>query len=159
MVLWHAGLAMATVWSVFRDPAIDYRLVVAGALLPDVSDLLVLRRPGPAHTLLASALLLVAVMVATHGRRLLRRRLLALPIGSLVHLVLDGVWTRATLLWWPFLGSAFPRLGFRPSLGVTVAEELVGAGAVAWFVGRFHLLARQPLRAFLRTGRLPGVAV
>lgn len=156
MVLWHAGLTLATVWSIFRDPAIDYRLVVAGALLPDVVDLLVVGRPGPAHTLVVSALLLSAVMVATRGRRRLRRRLLALPVGSLVHLVLDGVWARASLLWWPFLGTALPVTGFRPSLAVVIVEEVLGALALAWFVRRFRLLEEGPRRAFLRTGRLSG---
>ena len=38
MLLWFAGLSFVMVWNVFRDPAIDYRLVMVGALLPDVVD-------------------------------------------------------------------------------------------------------------------------
>ena len=34
MVLWFAGGAFLLVWLVFRSPAVDYRLVVVGALLP-----------------------------------------------------------------------------------------------------------------------------
>src|SRR5207302_6909625 len=105
MALWFAGMAVLVVWLVFRDPAIDYRLVAAGALLPDVVD-------GPwggarlLHTLLFSASFLVLVMLATRRRRRARRRWLALPIGTFFHLVLDGMWTHTHTFWWPFFGSA-----------------------------------------------------
>ena len=38
MVFWFAGTAFLAVWLIFRDPAFDYRLVMVGALLPDVVD-------------------------------------------------------------------------------------------------------------------------
>ncbi|MGH9021498.1 MAG: hypothetical protein ACRDV9_00100, partial [Acidimicrobiia bacterium] len=66
------------------------------------------------------------------------------------------VWTRAALLWWPFLGSALPVVGFRPSLAAVFVEEVFGALALVWFVRRFRLLDKGPRRAFLRTGRLSG---
>ena len=84
MILWHAGLALAIVWNVFRDPALDHRLVVAGALLPDAVDL-AWGRPVYAHTLLAPVVVLVAVMLGTRRRRTVRRRLLAVPIGMFLH--------------------------------------------------------------------------
>ena len=103
VILWPAGLALVLVWMIFRDPAIDYRLVVVGALLPDLID-----APfGGArvmHTVVASVVLLVGVMLATRHRRQARRRLLAVPIGTFLHLVLDGMWTRTETFWWPFLG-------------------------------------------------------
>jgi hypothetical protein len=92
MLLWFAGMAFVCVWAVFKDPAIDHRLVIAGALLPDVIDVWSGGR-WVAHTVLFSILLLTAVMLATRGRRLLRRQLLALPIGTFLHLVLDGMWS------------------------------------------------------------------
>lgn len=153
MILWHAGLTLAIVWNVFRDPAVDYRLVVAGALLPDFVDLAA-GRPAHAHTLLASALGLAVVMLATRRRRRARRRLLALPIGMLVHLVLDGIWTQPEVLWWPLLGTAFPEGGLVPSPAVGLAQELVGVWALGWFVWRFRLADAGRRRAFLRSGRL-----
>jgi membrane-bound metal-dependent hydrolase YbcI (DUF457 family) len=156
VILWPAGLSLAIVWQVFHDPAIDYRLVVAGAVLPDLVD-------GPlggarfAHTLLFSVALLAVVMVATRGHRPARRRLLALPIGTFVHLLLDGMWTRAHGFWWPFLGGRLA--GRLPALDhgavVLALEEVAGALVLAWWWRRFGLADRARRMAFLRTGRLP----
>ena len=153
MILWHAGLALAIVWNVFRDPAIDHRLVVAGALLPDLVDLS-FGRPAFAHTLLGPTVVLLAVMVATRGRRRLRRRLLALPIGLFLHLVLDGSWMRPKVFWWPAFGTSFPDGRLLPEVPVVVLEELVGAWALGWLVYRFGLAGADARRAFLRSGRL-----
>jgi membrane-bound metal-dependent hydrolase YbcI (DUF457 family) len=156
VILWFAGLSFLIVWSVFRDTAIDYRLVMAGALLPDVIDA-AFGGPRVAHTLIASVALLTAVMLGTRGRRAWRRRLLALPIGTFCHLVLDGVWTRSSLLWWPFLGSGLHDRGLpsveRPAI-VLVLMECAGAAALIWLVARFRLHDAQRWRVFLRTGRL-----
>ena len=153
MILWYAGLALAIVWNVFRDPAVDHRLVVAGALLPDAVDLAA-GHPAYAHTLLAPVVVLTVVMGATRGRRTTRRRLLALPIGMFLHLVLDGTWTRGEVLFWPFLGTTFPDGDLWPPLGLALLEELAGAAALVWFVRRFRLTDPAPRRAFLRSGRL-----
>lgn len=156
VVLWFVGAALVLTWVVFHDPAIDHRVLVAGALLPDVVD-------APfggariAHTVTASAALLVGVMLATRGRRHARRRWLALPIGTFVHLLADGVWSSATTFWWPFLGGALnerlPSIDHGPA--VVLVEEVAGALAIAWFVRRFHLADPQARTTFLRTGRLP----
>ena len=37
MLLWFAGGAALIVWVVFKDPSIDYRLVMLGAVLPDLA--------------------------------------------------------------------------------------------------------------------------
>src|SRR5919202_4975542 len=134
MLLWPAGLALVLVWGVYRDPAIDYRLVVAGAVLPDAVD-------GPfggarfLHTLVASVVLLAVVMVATRGRRRERRRWLAVPMGTFSHLLADGVWARTSTFWWPFLGGRLQgRLpGVEHGLAVLVVEEALGGAALVWF--------------------------
>lgn len=144
------------VWQVFRDPAIDHRLIVAGALAPDLVD-------GAfggarwAHTLAASVALLLVVMVATRGRRGTRRRLLALPIGAFLHLVLDAMWARTEVFWWPAFGLSFS--GARlPSLSrpgaVLVLQELVGLAALVWWWRRFRLSDPDRRAVFLRTGRV-----
>ena len=156
MLLWFAGMAFVIVWSVFRDTAIDYRLVMAGALVSDVID-----APfgGAAvfHTLVAAVSVLVVVMLATRGRRHLRRRLLALPIGVFCHLVLDGMWTRTDTFWWPFLGDGFDSEGL-PSLErplvVLVVFEMVGFAALWWGYRRFRLYEPERRSQFIRTGRL-----
>lgn len=156
MALWFAGMSFLIVWTVFKDTAIDYRLVIAGALLPDVVDGL-LGGPRVLHTLTFSVALLIAVMLATRGRRTLRRRLLALPIGTFCHLLLDATWTRSATFWWPFLGTRFSDSGLpslqRP-LAVIVGLEVAGLAALLWARGRFRLHEPERRRLFLTTGRL-----
>lgn len=156
MLLWFAGGALVAVWQVFKDPAIDYRLVMAGAVAPDVVD----GAWGGArvlHTLAFSVVLLGAVMLATRGRRGARRRFLALPIGTFLHLVLDAVWARTEVFWWPLSGLSFGGAGL-PSLSRPAAllalQELAGAAALAWWWARFRLGEPERRRYFARTGRL-----
>jgi hypothetical protein len=154
VLLWFAGASLVIVWSVFHDPAIDHRLVVAGALLPDLIDVWSGGR-WFAHSVLFSVLLLTGVMVGTTGRRLLRRRLLALPIGTFLHLVLDGMWTDKRVFWWPAFGGSFGDRGL-PSLDrglLDVPLELLGLVALVWAVRRFRLGDPERRRTFLRTGR------
>jgi membrane-bound metal-dependent hydrolase YbcI (DUF457 family) len=154
MVLWFAGTSFLAVWLVFRDPALDHRLVMAGALVPDVVDALSGGR-WFAHTLLASVGLLTAVMLGTRGRRLLRRQLLALPIGTFLHLVFDGAWADRKAFWWPFTGSYDH--GPLPSIDrgwFTVVLEIVGAAILVWAWRRFRLGEPERRQRFVTTGRL-----
>lgn len=135
MILWFAGGACLGVWLVFRDPRIDYRLVAAGALLPDVVDGLF----GGArllHSLPFSALLLFGVMLGSRRGGQARPRLLALPIGTFMHLLLDGAWGSTAVFWWPFFGWSFGRAPL-PSLErpvwLLVVQEAAGLGALLWF--------------------------
>ena len=156
MLLWFAGTSFLAVWLVFRDPAIDYRLVMAGSILPDVVDGVVTGGPWVGHTLVFAVVLLVAVMAATPGRRLLRRRLLALPIGVFLHLVFDGAWLDPQVFWWPAQGASFPDGGLA-SLergGVAVLLEAAGLTILVWAWSRFHLAEPHRRRTFLRDGRL-----
>ena len=156
MLLWFVGGALVAVWQVFKDPAIDYRLVVAGAVAPDVVDAAF----GGArllHTLAFSVVLLGGVMLATRGRRAARRRLLALPIGTFLHLVLDAMWARTEVFWWPALGLSFGGSGLpslsRPAL-LLIVLEMAGAAALGWLWTRFRLGEPERRRHFVRTGRL-----
>jgi membrane-bound metal-dependent hydrolase YbcI (DUF457 family) len=156
VIFWPVGVALGLVWLVFRDPAFDYRMVVVGALLPDLVD-------APfggarwAHTLLGAVVVLTVVMLATRGRRHVRRSLLAVPIGMFAHLVADGMWARTETFWWPFFGrsltDALPALDH--GLTILLLEELVGAVIVAWCWKRFGLSDPRIRRQFLRTGHLP----
>jgi len=156
VLLWFAGLSFVLVVAVFRDPALDERLVMAAATVPAVIDLAI----GGVrflHTLAFPVLLLAAVMGVTVGRRSLRRRLLALPIGAFVNLVLDGMWSSTRLILWPLGGLSFgdeqlPTLG-RP-WALRLAMEVAGLAALVWSVRRFRLLEPQNRQRFLRSGRL-----
>ena len=156
MILWFAGVSFAFVWLVFRSPALDYRLVMLGAVLP-VGEV-VFGGPRLLHTLVIAVALLGIVMLATQRRRLVRRRLISLPIGIMMHLVLDGIWMESHVFWWPFFGFSFgdaelPELD-RP-IGVTVVLELVGVACLVWCWHTFHFSERRNLDQFVRTGHLP----
>ncbi|MGH9136008.1 MAG: hypothetical protein ACRD0G_03045 [Acidimicrobiales bacterium] len=158
MLLWFVGASMALVWIVFQSPALDYRLVAGGSLLPLLDG--VTGGPFVLHALLASVVLLAAVMLTTRRRRLVRRRWLGIPIGTFLHLVLDGAWMRSALFWWPFLGGdAFdgrlPELDRSPFL--VVALEVAGVAALAWLWQGFGLGDHVSRRRFLTTGQLPRV--
>lgn len=154
VVLWFAGMSVLGVVTVFQSPGVDYRLVVVGALLPVAEGLL--GHPWALHTLLGAALVLGLTVLATQRKRLLRRRLLGLPVGMFAHLVLDGSWTRSRLFWWPFLGRSFGRAQV-PELvhgWFVVFLELAGAGALAWCWRHAGLTDGARRRRFLTSGRL-----
>ena len=100
----------------FRDPAMDLRVLAFGAVLPDLID----KPIGSilftdyfetgriyAHTLLFAIVVLLAVMVLTRRGSAARKRWMALPIGVFFHLLLDMPLDSKTL-WWPVLGLEFP---------------------------------------------------
>ena len=154
MFLWFAGGAFVLVWLVFRSPAVDYRLVIAGALLPLVE--LPFGSPRVLHSVTGSVALLGLAMLATPRRRLVQRRLVAIPIGMFVHLLLDGAWTDTEAFWWPFAGLSWsdarlPELG-RGALDVPL--ELAGAAALWWCWRRFRLYEPDRRHRFWRTGQL-----
>jgi len=158
MVVWYVGLSVLAVHYIFRSSGIDYRLVAAGSILPLLADL-PLRRLAYGHTLVVGVALLVVVMLGTIGRtRLLRRRLLCLPIGYFCGLALSGAWAAGDLFWWPFTGGTIPHEPLLPPIGIVLLEELAGLAACAWIVVRFGLADGAARRAFLRTGRLREVA-
>ncbi len=156
MILWFAGMSFVLVVVVFRDAALDERLVMASAVLPAALDL-AFGGVRLLHTLAFAILLLTVVMVATIGRRGLRRRLLALPIGAFLNLVLDGMWSSTLLIAWPLGGLSFgdeqlPTLG-RP-WPLRILMELAGLVALGWCVRRFRLLEPENRQRFLSSGRL-----
>jgi hypothetical protein len=155
MFLWFAGMSVVIVWFVFRSPALDYRLVMLGSVLPLLDGAF-----GGArvlHALVTGAAVLLIVVLATRRRRLLRRRLIGLPIGMLLHLVLDGVWAQTTVFWWPFFGWSFGGAAlpeFDRGATVTLVLEVIGAAALVWCWSTFELRDPANRSLFLRTGHL-----
>ncbi len=173
--LGHLGLTLALVLVArrgFADFRVDYRLLLVGALLPDLIDKplsLVLGFAGRnvAHTLLFT-LTLTFFFLVLRSRPTLRSRkalwvalLLAFAIGSGTHLLLDRMWALPEILLWPFLGLAFP---LDPFDLLSLLEgyqdpyvligDVVGAavlGTVAW---RHRLYRWGNFLRFLRRGRL-----
>lgn len=143
MFFWFLGLSFALVLIVFSSPALDYRLVMLGAVLPTAEGFV--GGPWVLHTLLGPVVVLAVVMLTTQNRRLVRRRWLGVPIGLFMHIVLDATWAQADLFWWPFLGVSDVLGGgmvneFTRSGSVRLVMELVGIIVLGTFVHRLDLL-------------------
>jgi len=155
VVLWFVGLTVLGMWAVFNDPAIDYRFVAAGALLPDVADV---ADPWalPFHSVVIVAAVLGLVMVATVRRRATRRLLLPVPIGMFGHLVLDGVFGVTEVFWWPLSSDGMNRVipSLDRGLTLVVVQELVGLVALLWGWRKFGLADATRRRALVENGRL-----
>ncbi len=161
MFLWFIGTAVLSVWFVFRDPRFDYRLLALGSLVPDLIDV-PMGRARWAHSLTVAVAVLVVIMLATAGRKPIRRLLLALPIGMMLHLVFDGIFSSTKVFWWPFAGSwGSVRVPSLERGWLDVVFELAGAGMLVWAWRRFGLDDPQRRSTLVRHGHLsearPGV--
>jgi len=154
MLLWYVGLSVLLVANIFRSSGIDFRLVAGGAMLPLLIDVPV-GHWWFGHALLFPVALLTVVMIGTiGGARLVRRRLLCVPIGVFSGLVLSGAFTADKVFWWPTLGERFGNHSLLPVWWAVLIEEVVGLVAIWWVVGQFDLYLPGPREEFKRTGRL-----
>ena len=170
MLFWHVGATIALIRYAFRDEAMDLRFLALGAILPDLIDTPIgfafwssfLSVRLASHTLLFSAMLLVAVMVATRRGRP-RKRWMPLAVGVLIHLVLDGMWRSPATLWWPFLGWDFDATSYQTAWAYlewlltdvrTWGLEAVGLVYLAVLARRSDLADPDARQTLLRTGRV-----
>jgi hypothetical protein len=154
MLLWFAGLSFVIVAWIFASPAIDYRLVMGGSVLPVVE--MIAGGPWILHTLLAPVVVMTAVMLIFRGKRLAQRKWLGISIGLFLYLVLDGAWARTTLFWWPLFGteaepSDIPTWEAAP---VLILMELAGAAALFWVIRRYRLTEDSERQLFIGEGKL-----
>lgn len=171
MILWHLGVAAVIVYVTLGRRRIDYRYILAGAVLPDLIDgVLHLAgvADGPsgravAHTLLA--VMAVAVLIILGVRHKERRlAVFGIPVGWLLHLVGDGMWEIPKTFLWPAFGTRFASEPAEPyswdlftdpfAHAVTWGAELVGLGILVWFFVAFRLGEGNRLRLFLKDGYL-----
>ena len=155
MILWFVGTGVLAMWNVFHDPRFDNRLLIAGLLLPDVVDAVWGGARG-LHSITGSVVILVLMMLATYGRRPIRRRLLAIPIGTFLHLVFDGAFNDTKVFWWPFTGVSFAdtRLPVVERGVVNVVLEVIGLALCAYAWRIFGLGDPERRRAFVTSGSL-----
>lgn len=154
MLLWFVVTAPFLVAEIFKSPMVDYRLVALGAALPLIEVFF-----GQAfilHTLLAPVVVLTVVMLTTMNRRLVRRRLLGIPIGMFFHLVLDGTWSSSVLFWWPLFGFS---LADEPvpettAIGLRVLLEFAAIGLAVFAYRRYNLDQPAVRTRLVRTGHL-----
>ena len=153
MILWFLALSFALVLLVFDSAALDYRLIMAGSLLPWLD--FVWGAPWVMHSVFFPVVAMIAVMLIGWGRRLFQRRWLGLPIGVFMHQVLAATWTSKELFWWPSFG--FDLDGVRPAVppvALAIVLELIGVAVFVWlyrFLG-FGDAGRRDI--FRRTGHV-----
>ncbi len=172
MLFWHLG---ATLWLfrwIFRDPKVDVRFLLLGAILPDLIDLPVgtlifadRYSTGELwfHSLLLPTLYMGIVLLVTRRGRT-RRAWMALGIGWLFHLLLDGMWMSQSVFLWPLFGWQIPA-GASPFWPMAWERamsdpwrwiaEAVGLSYLIWLWVKLGLSSGDRRRATFETGRLP----
>jgi hypothetical protein len=138
--------------------AVDFRLVAAGSLLPDMVDR-ALRRAGVrttsphqhlvGHTVAFNAAITAAGVSLIASRR--DPRLMGVAAAAISHILVDPVIRSPKTLFWPLLGRRFPEArGLnRPVTAVTQILAAVAVGATA-----LHLARSGRLPEFIGSGRL-----
>lgn len=139
--------------------AVDFRLVAAGSLLPDMVDRALtagfgVRKRSPHQHLLGHTLAFNAPIIVA-GVSLMRRtgdpRLLSVAGAALTHLLVDPVIRSPRTLLWPVLGLEFPNArGLnRPLTALTQIAAALTIAAATWQLARSGRLGE-----FITSGRL-----
>ncbi len=154
MIVWYAAGAILAVWIVFQSTGLDFRFVAAGGLVPLFDSLV--GHQAVMHSLLAPTLAMTAVMAITagRGRRLLRRRLIGLPIGWYFGLALAGAFAHRAVFWFPAFGLDFGAVAVWPPLPWALGLEIAGLFALRTIWSRAGLGDPANRAAFVRDGRL-----
>ena len=150
-----------------RLGSIDYRLVLIGSLLPDILDkpswLITFGDISPSGRAYGHTCLLNMVLFAC-GLMLIRYKkswLLIISLSSIIHLILDRMWTNPVVLWWPLLGpiqradatdwmsDIIGALFSNP--GVYISEII---GLIIILLMGYRLIVRKRGLNFIRTGAI-----
>ena len=156
-------------WFASLGKYVDIRLLLVGALLPDIIDkpigLYILREAFSngrifAHTLFFLILITVAGWFVYRLRR--NTWFFVLSFGTFMHLALDQMWEMPQILLWPLFGLDFPRVDLTYLLPTVFQAlfsdpkvyipELIGAAVIVWFI--WTPLRRRNFYLFLRYGQV-----
>lgn len=147
---------------------IDIRLLLIGALLPDIIDkpLGLIFSESLSNTRTISHTLLFIAVISLGGLLLYRYKrknwLLVISLGAAAHLILDQMWQTPETLLWPFFGFAFVNRdisGYVSGIFESLATkpevyipEIIGGLILVWFA--WEVLRRRKLTAFIKYGQL-----
>lgn len=151
--------------------SIDYRVVMLGAIMPDLIDKPIGRIFFEdefqssrlfGHTLLFALVLVLAIQFTLRGG--VARRWFVLPIACLIHLALDGMWGEPITLFWPLFGTKFPavpadnywlevlrNLVRNP---IRLIQEIAGLTMLLYVGYAYGLNQKERFKAFVKTGAL-----
>jgi inner membrane protein len=155
-------------WFTYLGRYIDIRLLLVGSLLPDIIDKPVGQlffRETFNNGRIFSHTLLFFIIITALGFYLYKRHrqiwLLTLSAGTLMHLVLDGMWYAPGTLFWPFLGFTFERTDLTNWLSnilhalmsnqAVFVPEVAGLAVLLWF--GLTLIARKKVGVFIKYGK------
>ena len=156
-------------WFSSLSEYVDIRLLLIGSMLPDIIDKPIGQlffintfHSGRifGHTLIFCILMIAGGIYLYWSRK--RTWMLAIPYGTITHLILDMMWLEPKTLLWPLYGFSFEKLDLtywidnmlsalfsNPLVGI---PELVGLVIVSWFL--WHLIRRGKVFAFIRKGQI-----
>jgi inner membrane protein len=169
MLLWHLGIAALIVYVSLGRRRIDYRMILIGAVMPDLVDALLglFLFEGDtgrwiAHSVFAAIGITVLIILVFRGDR--RQSLFGIGVGWLLHLVADGMWQAPETFLWPAFGTTFSMVPTEPyswdlfldpiAHMTTWAGELIGLAILVWFWVAFRLGEADRFRLFLSDGYL-----
>jgi inner membrane protein len=159
----------ASSWLAILGKSIDIRLLLVGALLPDIID----KPLGHlffsetfSNGRIFSHTLIFFIIITLVGLYLYRRWsklwLLVIAFGTGIHLILDQMWLTPQTLLWPLFGFAFPKediTGWLPDIlhalltdPAVYVPELIGAVILIWFV--WILMHKGKTISFIRRGEI-----
>ena len=164
LLLGHLGIGLGLAWLLsWKSPtSVDYRLVLFGAILPDLIDkplgiFLGIGGRTWSHTFL----FLYAILALSFVPRLTFLRLVGFGVAT--HLLLDQMWSLPQIILYPAYGWTFPRQSFTPDVWFDALlhdpyvqfGEVAGVAILVAFVWIYRLGSWPSLRGFLRHGTLP----
>ena len=165
-LLGHLGIGLCLAWLIaWRSPGrVDYRLILLGAILPDLIDkplgiALGLETRVWAHTFLfLFAVLALSFVPSWHVLRFV-------GFGVATHLLLDRIWQQSYIALYPIDGWAFPLAPFDAGSWFDTLlrdpyvqlGEVLGFAVLVLFAWRHRLGSWRALRAFVGHGALPSV--
>jgi len=155
-------------WFASLSRYVDIRILLVGALLPDIIDKPVgqyfFRDTFSNGRIFSHTLLFLVVLVAVGFFLYWRWRMvwmLTLAAGTFMHLLLDSIWQTPETLFWPFLGFGFPQAPLEDWLAelleglsskpAVYLPEAVGLAVLLWFF--LTLVFRRKVGTFLKYGK------
>ncbi|GAC1369244.1 MAG: hypothetical protein NVSMB32_14120 [Actinomycetota bacterium] len=174
MFFWYLGAGTALLLLTLGPRRIDFRLALAGLVLPlaDVPLRLVFF-PGSRlgvhlylHTFVFAVVLALAIMVIL--RSATARRWFVVPMAVVIHLLLAGMLGDPVGAFWPLLGAHFSKIGpvcpgcasrsllslVVPTHPLDLLREGVGLATLVYVAFAFGLDQPQARRDFLASGTL-----